>query len=94
MLLCQGVTVFVLMNSHTAASVLKERNGNPLQYSCLENPMDGGTWQGTVHGVERVGHDLATNPPPTVVDCVSDGKEFACNVGDPGSMPGSRRSSG
>ena len=28
-----------------------EENGNPLQYSCLENPMDGGTWQATVHGV-------------------------------------------
>ena len=56
--------------------------------------MGRGAWQTTVHGVERVGHDLATNPPPTVVDCVSDGKEFACNVGDPGSMPGSRRSSG
>ena len=27
------------------------RNGNPLQYSCLENPMDGGAWQATVHGV-------------------------------------------
>jgi len=64
MLLCQGVTVFVLRNSHTAASVLEEGNGNPLQYSCLENPMDGGTWQGTVHGVARVGHDLATKPLP------------------------------
>ena len=28
-----------------------EGNGNPLQYSCLENPMDRGAWQGTVHGV-------------------------------------------
>ena len=28
-----------------------EGNGNPLQYSCLENPMDGGDWQPTVHGV-------------------------------------------
>ena len=28
-----------------------ERNGNPLQYSCLENPMDRGAWQATVHGV-------------------------------------------
>ena len=38
-----------------------EGNGNPLQYSCLENPMDrGGAWQATVHGVPRVGHDLAT----------------------------------
>ena len=26
-----------------------EGNGNPLQYSCLENPMDGGAWQATVH---------------------------------------------
>ena len=34
-----------------------ERNGNPLQYSCLENPMDRGTWQPTVHGSQKVGHD-------------------------------------
>ena len=32
-------------------------NGNPLQYSCLENPMDRGDWQATVHGVARVGHN-------------------------------------
>ena len=30
---------------------LGEENGNPLQYSCLENPMDRGAWRGTVHGV-------------------------------------------
>ena len=28
-----------------------EGNGNPLQYSCLENPMNRGAWQATVHGV-------------------------------------------
>ena len=28
-------------------------NGNPLQYSCLGNPMDSGTWQGAVHGVAK-----------------------------------------
>ena len=28
-------------------------NGNPLQYSCLENPMDGGAWWATVHGVAK-----------------------------------------
>ena len=28
-----------------------EGNGNPLQYSCLENPMDGGAWWATVHGL-------------------------------------------
>ena len=32
-------------------------NGNPLQYSCLENPMDRGAWWATVHGSQRVGHD-------------------------------------
>ena len=30
-----------------------EGNGNPLQYSCLENPMDGGAWWATVHGITK-----------------------------------------
>ena len=30
-----------------------EGNGNPLQYSCLENPMDGGAWWATVHRVTK-----------------------------------------
>ena len=30
-----------------------EGNGNPLQYSCLENPMERGAWQATVHGVAK-----------------------------------------
>ena len=32
---------------------LGEGNGNPLQYSCLENPMDGGAWWAAVHGVAK-----------------------------------------
>jgi len=32
---------------------LREGNGNPLQYSCLRNPMDRGAWQTTVHGVAK-----------------------------------------
>ena len=31
-----------------------ERNGNPLQYSCLENPMDKGACQATVHGITEL----------------------------------------
>ena len=31
----------------------REENGNPLQYSCLENFMDGGAWWATVHGVSK-----------------------------------------
>ena len=30
-----------------------EGNGTPLQYSCLENPMDGGAWEAAVHGVVK-----------------------------------------
>ena len=30
-----------------------EGNGNPLQYSCRENPMDGGAWQAAVHGITK-----------------------------------------
>ena len=35
------------------AEYIGEGNGNPLQYSCLENPMDGGAWQAAVHGVDK-----------------------------------------
>ena len=34
-----------------------EGNGNPLQYSCLGNPMDRGAWRATVHGVTKNQHD-------------------------------------
>ena len=38
-----------------------ERNGNPLQYSCLGNSMDSGAWWATVHGgLKRNGHYIAT----------------------------------
>ena len=39
-----------------------ERNGNPLQYSCLENPMDKGAWWATSMGSQRVGHKWVTEP--------------------------------
>ena len=50
---------------------------NPLQYFCLENPMDRGAWWAPAHGVSRVGQDLRTKPPPP---CVSLEEE-------PGSCP-------
>ena len=34
-----------------------EGNGNPLQHSCLENPMDGRAWWATVMGSQTVGYD-------------------------------------
>ena len=44
-----------------------EGNGNPLQYSCLENPIDRGAWQATVHGVARVRHDLVHCLTPEIL---------------------------
>ena len=38
-----------------------EGNGIPLQYLCLENPMDGGAWWARVYGVARVEHDWVTS---------------------------------
>ena len=35
------------------SGVIREGNGTPLQYSCLENPRDGGTWWAAVHGVAK-----------------------------------------
>ena len=40
--------------NHVFIFIYGEGNGNPLQYSCLENPVDRGTWWATVHGVTRV----------------------------------------
>ena len=36
---------------------VREGNGTPLQYFCLENPRNGGAWWAAVHGVARVRHD-------------------------------------
>ena len=33
--------------------IIREGNGTPLQYSCLENPMNGGAWWAVVHGVAK-----------------------------------------
>ena len=41
---------------------LEEGHGNPLQYSCLENPMDGGAWWASVHGAARSQTQLSDFP--------------------------------
>ena len=48
-----------------------EGNGNPLQYSCLGNPMDRGAGRATVQGAARVKHDLASKPRPPHFCCNS-----------------------
>ena len=43
--------VMCLLFNMLSRLVIGEGNGTPLQYSCLENPMDGGAWKAAVHGV-------------------------------------------
>ena len=43
--------VMSLLFNMLSRLVIGEGNGTPLQYSCLENPMDGGAWKAAVHGV-------------------------------------------
>ena len=50
--------------SYSQCKIETLQNGNPLQYSCLENPKDRGVWWATVHGVGRIRHNLGTKPPP------------------------------
>ena len=65
----------------------REGHGNPLQYSCLDNPMDRIAWRAIVHGVAKswtlkqlltltLTFTLSLSPDG------SDGKESVCNVGD------------
>ena len=45
--------VMSLLFNMLSRLVVREGNGKPLQYSCLENPMDGGAWKAAVHGVAK-----------------------------------------
>ena len=75
-----------------------EGNGNPLQYSCLENPMDREAQQATVHGVAKSWTQLSNFTHSPLIEiglpCGSPGEESACNVGDLGSIPELGRSPG
>ena len=57
---CSEVQVYVHTHTHTHThthiytySYIGEGNGTPLQYSCLENPVDRGAWWAAVHGVSQ-----------------------------------------
>ena len=70
----------------------EEGNGNPLQYSRLENSMEGGAWWAIVHGVAKSQirlSDFTLGFPDS-----SAGKESACNAGDLGLIPELGRSPG
>ena len=86
-----------------------EGNGNPLQYSCLENPMDGGAWWATVHEVTKSQTWLSDwlsrhaywiwilsffEVHHNGIVMAQRLKASACNAGDLGSILGSGRSPG
>ena len=68
-----------------------EGDGTPLQYSCLENPMDGGAWWAAVHGVAK-GRTQATS---LSLPCIGEGTgnplQCSClenpRAGEPGGLP-------
>ena len=60
LIIVQGTLKSLPQHHYSRASILRysaffigEGNGSPFQYSCLENPMDRGAWQATVHGVTK-----------------------------------------
>ena len=55
-IICRHVPVYSgcrYLNSYIIDIMLGERNGTPLQYSCLENPMDRGAWWAAIYGVTK-----------------------------------------
>ena len=48
-----GLDMTEWLHFHFSLSCIGEGNGSPLQYSCLENPRDGGAWWAAVYGVAR-----------------------------------------
>ena len=48
-----SICIYIYIYIYMCIYIYGEGNGNPLQYSCLENPMDGGAWWADVHGVAK-----------------------------------------
>ena len=59
---------------------LGEGNGTPLQYSCLENPMDGGAWKAAVHGVAEGRTRLSDFTFILVLEVFTDEKWKCCSL--------------
>ena len=87
------------LHFHFSLSCIGERNGNPLQCSCLENPRDEEAGWATVYGITQSWtrlKRLSSSSSYMVLGFPSGsaGKESVCNVGDLGSTPGLGRSPG
>ena len=71
----EPIRVYVFIYMHILV-YFAEGNGNPLQYTCLENLIDCSLPGSSVHEIARVGHDLVTTPPPLVYLYISQVKTY------------------
>ena len=92
---CEESDTTEQLHFHFSLSRIGEGNGNPLQYSCLENPRDGGAWWAAVCGVtqsrtrlKRLGSSSSMLPTSSAV------KNLPANAGYADSVPESGRSPG
>ena len=91
---CEELDATEQLHFHFSLSCIGEGNGNPLQYSCLENPMDGGAWKAAVHGVAE-GRERLSNFTFTFHSCIGEGNgnPLQCSClenprdGEPGGLP-------
>ena len=69
--------LYIQFLHHTFKATSKEKhgegNGNPLQYSCLENPMEGGAWWAAVHGVAKSQTRLSDFTFTFSLSCIGEG---------------------
>ena len=88
------------LHFHFSLSCIRERNGNTIQCSCLENPRDGGAWWAAISGVAQSRtrlKRLSSSSNNYLLQGFPDrsvGKECACNAGDLRLIPGLGRSAG
>ena len=94
-----GIIFAYRMFLSVLSELLGEGNGTPLQYSCLENPMDGGAWWTAVHGVAKSRtqlSDFTFHFPALEKEMATHSSVLAWRIpgiGEPGGLPsmGSRR---
>ena len=92
---CNANSYLLVVFLSTCMLCFGEGNGTPLQYSCLENPMDGGAWKAAVHGV--AGHQTRLSDFPFTFYFHALEKEMATHssvlawrisgMGEPGGLP-------
>ena len=79
------------LHFHFSLSCIGEGNGNPLQYSCLENPRDGGAWWAAVYGVAQSRTQLkrlsSSSRRSKGLSQWLSSEESVCSARDAGSIP-------